>query len=125
MPTTVLVDGWHLGGYSANRGIGTYLRALLPRVVRRVEGARFCVLGDPAAIDALSLGDRVEARAFGAGVYSALEQPGLFGRTPRDTRAFWAPHVNFPLAGPISREHETVPPRAASIPAPLGSALLH
>jgi glycosyltransferase involved in cell wall biosynthesis len=30
MPTTVLVDAWHLGGHSANRGIGTYLRGILP-----------------------------------------------------------------------------------------------
>src|SRR5262249_9544513 len=30
MRTTVLVDGWHLGSASANRGIGTYLRAVLP-----------------------------------------------------------------------------------------------
>ena len=26
----VLVDAWHLGGTSANRGIGTYLRGVLP-----------------------------------------------------------------------------------------------
>ncbi|MCU1430786.1 MAG: glycosyl transferase group 1 [Actinomycetia bacterium] len=34
MPTTVLVDAWHLGGSSANRGIGTYLRGLLPLLAR-------------------------------------------------------------------------------------------
>jgi glycosyltransferase involved in cell wall biosynthesis len=79
-------------------GIGTYLGALLPRIVRRLSGARFCLLGDPEALGALALGERVEARSLGAGVYSALEQPGLFARTPRDTRVFWAPHVNFPLA---------------------------
>jgi glycosyltransferase involved in cell wall biosynthesis len=48
MPTTVLVDAWHLGGSSANRGIGTYLRAVVPllaaepdlRVVGLVERGR-------------------------------------------------------------------------------------
>jgi glycosyltransferase involved in cell wall biosynthesis len=30
MPTRILVDAWHLGGFSANRGIGTYLRHVLP-----------------------------------------------------------------------------------------------
>jgi alpha-1,3-rhamnosyl/mannosyltransferase len=30
MSVTVLVDAWHLGGSSANRGIGTYLRGVLP-----------------------------------------------------------------------------------------------
>jgi glycosyltransferase involved in cell wall biosynthesis len=81
-------------------GIGTYLGALLPRVIRRVERARFCLLGDPGALAEVGGGERVEARALAAGVYSALEQPGLFARTPRETRVFWAPHVNFPLASP-------------------------
>jgi glycosyltransferase involved in cell wall biosynthesis len=81
-------------------GIGTYLAALLPRIVRRLDRARFCLLGDPAALTELSADPRVEARALTAGIYSALEQPGLFLRTPRDTQVFWAPHVNFPLASP-------------------------
>lgn len=81
-------------------GVGTYLGALLPRIVGRLGGARFCLLGEPAAVEELALGERVESRAFGAGVYSALEQPGLFAKAPRDTRVFWAPHVNFPLAAP-------------------------
>lgn len=81
-------------------GIGTYLGALLPRIVRRLSQVRFCLLGDPAVLAPLGMGGRVETRALGAGVYSALEQPGLFARTPRDTRVFWAPHVNFPLAAP-------------------------
>jgi glycosyltransferase involved in cell wall biosynthesis len=34
MATTVLVDAWHLGGASANRGIGTYLRGVLPAIAR-------------------------------------------------------------------------------------------
>ena len=29
MRTTVLVDAWHLGGFSSNRGVGTYLRHVL------------------------------------------------------------------------------------------------
>src|SRR4051794_6555075 len=32
MPTTVLVDAWHLSGASANRGIGTYMRGVLPAI---------------------------------------------------------------------------------------------
>lgn len=81
-------------------GIGTYLGALVPRIVQRIPGARFCLLGEPAAIAELGLAERAEARAFGAGVYSALEQPGLFAHTPKETRVFWAPHVNFPLVAP-------------------------
>ncbi len=37
MPTTVLVDAWHLAGYSANRGIGTYLRNVLPRLAAQPD----------------------------------------------------------------------------------------
>ena len=79
-------------------GIGSYLRALLPRVVARLERARFCLLGDPAELarEAVARAPRVEVRAFGAGIYAPGEQPGLLLRTPRETRVFWAPHVNAP-----------------------------
>jgi len=80
-------------------GIGTYLAALLPRVLGLLPEARFCLLGDPVALEALS-GPRVESRALTAGVYSILEQPQLATRTPRETRVFWAPHVNLPLIAP-------------------------
>lgn len=83
-------------------GIGTCLRSLLPRVITRLPDARFCLLGDVAALgeQAFAGNSRVELRSFSAGIYSALEQPGLLARTPRDTRVFWAPHVNLPLFGP-------------------------
>jgi glycosyltransferase involved in cell wall biosynthesis len=83
-------------------GIGTYLRALLPRVLARLPEARFCLLGEPEKLAAagLSGSERVTLREFRAGIYGAGEQPGLFFKTPRETRVFWAPHVNAPLAGP-------------------------
>jgi alpha-1,3-rhamnosyl/mannosyltransferase len=37
MSTTVLVDASHLGGSSAQRGIGTYLRGVLPRLAREPD----------------------------------------------------------------------------------------
>jgi glycosyltransferase involved in cell wall biosynthesis len=37
VPTTILVDAWHLGGFSANRGIGTYLRHLLPGLAKEPD----------------------------------------------------------------------------------------
>jgi glycosyltransferase involved in cell wall biosynthesis len=95
-PPLVTVDARML----RSSGIGTYLGALLPRIAKRLERARFCLLGDPQALAHLEESGRVEARSLAAGVYSALEQPGLFARTPRETRVFWAPHVNFPLAAP-------------------------
>jgi glycosyltransferase involved in cell wall biosynthesis len=102
-------------------GIGTYLRALLPRVIERLPAARFCLLGDPAALEREGLGGdaRVALRAATAGIYSPREQAELFWRTPRDTRVFWAPHVNAPLAGPgrlLATVHDAFyarPPRGA------------
>jgi glycosyltransferase involved in cell wall biosynthesis len=83
-------------------GIGTYLRAVAPRVIERLAEARICLLGNAAELEREGLcGDpRVEIRDLRAGVYSALEQPLLFAKTPRDTHVFWAPHVNVPVAGP-------------------------
>ena len=83
-------------------GIGTYLRALLPRMIERLSDVRFCFLGDPARLEREGLLDRerVSVRAFAAGIYSPGEQPGLLFSTPAETRLFWAPHVNAPLAGP-------------------------
>jgi len=103
-------------------GIGTYLRALLPRVVERLPEARFCLLGDPAALAAAAPGvedERLAVRSLRAGVYAASEQPALLARTPRDTRVFWAPHVNAPLVGPgrlLVTAHDAFyanPPRGA------------
>jgi len=83
-------------------GIGSYLRGLLPRVVTRLERARFCLLGDPAELgrEAVTQQARVSVRSLSARIYGPSEQPALLWRTPRETRVFWAPHVNAPLAGP-------------------------
>ncbi len=80
-------------------GIGTYLRALLPRLLSLLEGVRFRLLGAPdmLARHAFTRADGVECRALGAGVYSPLEQlEGALGS--RGTTVFWSPHVNVPLA---------------------------
>lgn len=83
-------------------GIGSYERALLPRVIRRLAGLRFCLLGNVEELRAEpwvgELG--VGCRALRAGVYSAAEQPLLTLSTPAATRVFWAPHVNAPLMAP-------------------------
>jgi glycosyltransferase involved in cell wall biosynthesis len=83
-------------------GIGTYLRALLPRVIERLPEANFLLLGDPAAFEreGLIANERVQSRAVRAGIYAPGEQPALLAATPRETTVFWAPHVNAPLAGP-------------------------
>jgi glycosyltransferase involved in cell wall biosynthesis len=97
-PPLVTVDARML----RSTGIGTYLRALLPRVVERLGQARFCLLGEPAVLgrEASLRDSRVRFRALKAGIYGPTEQVRLLAATPRDTRVFWAPHVNAPLAGP-------------------------
>ena len=82
-------------------GIGTYLKALLPRVIARLEGARFRLLGAPEELDrhAFTRDARVECRPFRAGVYSPFEQVEA-PLASRGTQLFWAPHVNVPLAVP-------------------------
>jgi glycosyltransferase involved in cell wall biosynthesis len=79
-------------------GIGTYLKALLPRVIRTLDGVRFRLLGDPAELARhdFSAHERVECRAFSAGVYSPLEQIEAISAS-RGSSLFWAPHVNAPL----------------------------
>ncbi len=82
-------------------GIGTYLRALLPRVVRLLPQARFCLLGDvPFLTQAFAGEPRVECRELSAGVYSPLEQLGIPRTAPSETRIFWSPNVNVPLVHP-------------------------
>ncbi|HEY3495173.1 MAG TPA: glycosyltransferase family 1 protein [Polyangiaceae bacterium] len=83
-------------------GIGTYLRAVAPRLVRRLPEARFCVLGKVSELEreAWTRDSRVECRELSAGVYSALEQPLLFAKTRPETRVFWSPHINVPVVGP-------------------------
>jgi glycosyltransferase involved in cell wall biosynthesis len=103
-------------------GIGTYLRALLPRVIQRLSDVRFCFLGDPVRLEreGLLTSERVSVRSLEAGIYSPGEQPGLLFTTPAETRLFWAPHVNAPLTGPgrlLVTVHDAFyanPPRGAA-----------
>jgi glycosyltransferase involved in cell wall biosynthesis len=83
-------------------GIGTYLRALLPRLVRLLDDARFCLLGDATSLasEALAREPRVECRELSAGVYSPLEQLEIPRAAPPETRVFWSPNVNVPVAHP-------------------------
>ncbi len=61
MQTTVLVDAWHLGGYSANRGIGTYLRNVLPRLAAD-HGLRVDALATAGAVLPSGVGRRTIRR---------------------------------------------------------------
>ena len=77
-------------------GIGTYLRALVPRVVARLPAARFVLLvrpGEPAPDD-----PRVRHRVLTAGIYSPAEQIAVARATVSGTDLLWVPHINVPVA---------------------------
>ncbi|MBV9952740.1 MAG: glycosyltransferase family 4 protein [Acidimicrobiia bacterium] len=75
MPTTVLVDGWHLAGTSAQRGIGTYLRGVLP-LVSSEHGLEVVAL----APDGTRLPDGVSSYRI------ARRAPGRFAQREHDLR---------------------------------------
>jgi alpha-1,3-rhamnosyl/mannosyltransferase len=75
MTTTVLVDTWHLSGHSANRGIGTYLRGILP------------LLGHDPELDLLAL--TTDARTVPPGTRSRRIRrwaPGRFAQREHELR---------------------------------------
>jgi len=95
-PPLVSVDARML----RSTGVGTYLTALLPRLIQLLPEAHFCLLGSVTDLAGFAENGHVTVRSLEASVYGALEQPALSARTPRTTRVFWAPHVNLPLFAP-------------------------
>jgi glycosyltransferase involved in cell wall biosynthesis len=86
-------------------GIGTYIQAVLPRVIARMPGARFTVLGDPTDLREIAPADtRVRHVALDAPIYSMREQLALARAIPAETSVLWAPHYNVPLLyrGPLA-----------------------
>jgi glycosyltransferase involved in cell wall biosynthesis len=94
MTRSIAVDARMLGA----SGIGTYLDALLPRLVERLE-ARFFLLGDAALLSerAFTHHPRITIVPCSAPIYGPSEQPALALSIPREATTFWAPHVNAPL----------------------------
>jgi glycosyltransferase involved in cell wall biosynthesis len=80
-------------------GIGTYLKHLLPRVLRGLPEVRLCLLGNPSELLPLdwTRDERVMVRKLWAGVYSPLEQVAVPRATPPETRLLWTPHINLPV----------------------------
>ncbi len=72
-------------------GIGTYLQALLPRLIARVPGP-WVALQKPGDPDI----DGTRRIDVAAGVYSAWEQAALRRAIPGEASVVWSPHVNVP-----------------------------
>lgn len=80
-------------------GIGTYLRHLLPLVVRAMDDVVFHLLGDSEALGALKWQAMANVRLVDckAPIYSIQEQFELARKIPESTDLFWAPHYNIPV----------------------------
>lgn len=87
-------------------GIGTYIRNLVPLVIRAKPAWRFTLLGDAGELRALGWDapPNVTLRGCTAPIYSPREQWELRRRTPGDVDLFWSPHYNIPLLsrGPLA-----------------------
>ncbi len=83
-------------------GIGTYLRNLIPRLVRRLDDFTFHLLGDTRTM--LHIGwdsfPNVAMTEFSSKIYSLAEQPAAVLKSPRGADLFWSPHFNFPVFFP-------------------------
>ena len=80
-------------------GIGTYLKNLLPKVVKSLTDVHFALVGDKdelAKYDWTCRGNVsiVESRCP---IYSLAEQWELWRRIPLESSLFWAPHYNIPV----------------------------
>ena len=80
-------------------GIGTYIRQIVPGVVKARPGYRFTLIGARDHISALGWpGEgQVQVRACSAPIYSIGEQFALKSAIPDDVTLFWAPHYNIPI----------------------------
>lgn len=80
-------------------GIGTYLRHLLPLVIRSMDDVEFYLLGDAEAMVALQWQAMPNVRLVDckAPIYSIREQFELARKIPSSSKLFWSPHYNIPL----------------------------
>ncbi len=111
-------------------GIGTYLKNLLPYLGKSL---RLQLLGEPAAIQALGLGNMAETFACSAPVYHPREQWELVSILRKlQPHLFWSPHFNVPWTGisparQVTTIHDVfflANPRLVSIPKFLYSRFL-
>jgi glycosyltransferase involved in cell wall biosynthesis len=80
-------------------GIGTYLRNLVPLIVKGCSTAQFSLLGKTEEISGYDWGPSGKATLIDCRtpIYSAIEQLDLARKIPQDTALFWSPHYNIPL----------------------------
>lgn len=81
-------------------GIGTYVRNVIPGIVREFSGRYdLCILCPEEWVsrEDWASGSKVKVIDFKDPIYSMREQVSLSRLIPHDTRLFWSPHYNIPL----------------------------
>lgn len=80
-------------------GIGTYLRHVLPRLIRLRSGEKVYLLGKSTELSRLPWRqhDKVSVVDCQSPIYSIREQVQLPRLIPGDCGLFWSPHFNIPL----------------------------
>jgi alpha-1,3-rhamnosyl/mannosyltransferase len=116
VPTTVVVDGWHLAGTSAQRGIGTYLRGVLPLLTGEHGLDVVALAPDGTQLPAGVAPHRIVRRAPGrfAQREHDLRLPFDLARAARRTSAdvFFSPADNPPSRTPlpwVQMLHDVIP----------------
>jgi glycosyltransferase involved in cell wall biosynthesis len=80
-------------------GIGTYLRHVVPGIIKSFPDQKICLLGEDAALKAIGWLDypNVYFVSFRARMYSVEEQWKIVQRIPQETTLLFYPHYNIPL----------------------------
>jgi len=80
-------------------GIGTYIRNIVPGIIRELSGQRFTLLGNLAEMESLNLASQDKIRYIEArsGMYSIQEQFEIPGLIPKESRLYFSPHYPIPL----------------------------
>ena len=79
--------------------MGTYLKNVLPGVIKALPNSNFCLLGDVNLLTATTgmTGSNVNLIQTDSAMYSLTEQFELVRKIPKETSLFWATHYNVPL----------------------------
>ena len=80
-------------------GVGTYIKGVLPGIIRRLADVSIAGIGDPARLHQFSWSESSNFRIIdcGAGRYSIAEQIQLPLAIPRETDLFFSPYYTIPL----------------------------
>lgn len=78
-------------------GIGTYIKNVLPRVIKNCKDMQFILLRDRRTTFEWDIPGNTRYIDMKSSIYSFGEQWELMRKIPKETDLFWSPHINIPL----------------------------